>query len=78
MIEPEVAFCDLGGIMDLGESLVKSTIENIFKHCETDLVNLQQWHSRKENKGEEDGDTKVIYVSGLHWIKKIDARLSGN
>ena len=37
MIEPEVAFCDLAGNMDLAEAFVKHLIRDIRTHCAEDL-----------------------------------------
>ncbi len=37
MIEPEMAFCDLNGNMDLGESLIKYLIQFTMDHCAQDL-----------------------------------------
>ena len=37
MIEPEIAFCDLEGDMDLAESFIKYLIEDIVKNCPDDL-----------------------------------------
>ena len=37
MIEPEVAFCDLTGDMDLAESFVKHLIRDAKQHCAADL-----------------------------------------
>jgi asparaginyl-tRNA synthetase len=37
MIEPEVAFCDLGGNMDLAEEFVKYLIRDAKAHCAADL-----------------------------------------
>jgi asparaginyl-tRNA synthetase len=37
MIEPEVAFCDLAGDMDLAESLVKFLVREMLEHHEGDL-----------------------------------------
>jgi asparaginyl-tRNA synthetase len=37
MIEPEMAFCDLRGNMDLGEDLVKSLVGFVMEHCPDDL-----------------------------------------
>ena len=37
MIEPEVAFCDLNGDMDLAEAFVKHLIRDAKEHCATDL-----------------------------------------
>ena len=37
MIEPEMAFCDLNGNMELGESLIKHLIQFTMDHCGQDL-----------------------------------------
>ena len=37
MIEPEMAFCDLNGNMDLAEEIVKYLIRDIREHCPEDL-----------------------------------------
>jgi asparaginyl-tRNA synthetase len=37
MIEPEMAFCDLEGDMDLAEAFIKYLIKDILEHCEEDL-----------------------------------------
>jgi asparaginyl-tRNA synthetase len=38
MIEPEMAFCDLAGDMDLGEAFIKSMAEYALEHCAADLA----------------------------------------
>ena len=37
MIEPEMAFCDLNGNMDLAEELVKYLIADVRKHCSDEM-----------------------------------------
>jgi asparaginyl-tRNA synthetase len=37
MVEPEMAFCDLEGNMDLGEDLVKYLVSYVMKECREDL-----------------------------------------
>lgn len=37
MIEPEIAFCDLNGNMDLAEEFVKGLIRDVREHCAEDL-----------------------------------------
>ncbi len=41
MIEPEVAFCDLDGNMDLAEDFIKYVIQYILENCEDDLAFLE-------------------------------------
>src|SRR5213083_3780 len=38
MIEPEMAFCDLQGDMDLGEEFVKAMARYALAHCPEDLA----------------------------------------
>jgi asparaginyl-tRNA synthetase len=38
MIEPEMAFCDLAGDMDLGEAFVKAMAQHALEHCGEDLA----------------------------------------
>ncbi len=38
MIEPEMAFCDLQGDMDLGEAFIKAMARYALEHCEEDLA----------------------------------------
>jgi len=50
MIEPEVAFCDLEGDMDLAESFIKYVIRFVLKNCLEDLEFLQE-RLLKEEQG---------------------------
>ncbi len=38
MIEPEMAFCDLSGNMDLGEELVRYLISHVLRECSEDMA----------------------------------------
>ncbi|NGX27575.1 MAG: Asparagine--tRNA ligase, partial [Chlamydiae bacterium] len=37
MMEPEMAFCDLDGNMDMAESYIKALIQHLFDHCSEDM-----------------------------------------
>jgi len=43
MIEPEVAFCDLAGDMDLAEALVKFLVREALEHSEGDLAIFEKF-----------------------------------
>ncbi len=43
MIEPEMAFCDLQGDMELAEEMVKALIGDALTHCEDDLKFFNQF-----------------------------------
>ena len=42
MIEPEMAFCDLGGNMNLAEEFLKEVIGDLLEHCGDDLAFFNQ------------------------------------
>ena len=37
MIEPEIAFCDLDGVMDIEEDMLKFIIRYVLEHCEEEI-----------------------------------------
>lgn len=43
MIEPEMAFCDLQGNMDLGEALIKYLTSYVMRECTDDLELFAKW-----------------------------------
>ena len=48
MIEPEVAFMDLDGNMDLAEDFIKSVLTYVLEHCEEDLAFLNERFVQEE------------------------------
>jgi asparaginyl-tRNA synthetase len=47
MIEPEMAFCDLEGNMDLGEELIKYLTSYVMDECAEDLELFAKWVDKK-------------------------------
>ncbi len=47
MIEPEMAFCDLEGNMDLGEDLIKYLTTYVMNECAEDLELFARWVDKK-------------------------------
>ena len=47
MIEPEIAFCDLHGVMDIEEEFLKSVVKYVMEKCESELDFLQKFHGTK-------------------------------
>ena len=47
MIEPEMAFCDLQGNMDLGEELIKYLSAYVIEECAEDLELFAKWVDKK-------------------------------
>lgn len=55
MIEPEMAFCDLDGNMDLAEDFIKYVLNYILENCDEDLAFLEERLLQEEkNKPEKD------------------------
>ena len=50
MIEPEVAFMDLDGNMDLAEDFIKSVLKDVLENCKDDLAFLDQRLTQEEKK----------------------------
>ena len=48
MIEPEMAFCDLDGNMDLAEEFIKFVLGYVLENCEDDLAFLDQRLEQEE------------------------------
>ncbi|TXD49643.1 asparagine--tRNA ligase [Polaribacter sp. IC073] len=48
MIEPEVAFMDLDGNMDLAEDFIKSVLSYVLEHCKEDLAFLDERFTQEE------------------------------
>ena len=43
MIEPEICFCDLEGLMDIEEDMLKSVVAYVLKHCSLEIDFLSQF-----------------------------------
>ena len=72
MIEPEVAFCDLDGNMDLAEDFIKYVLKYILKHCKEDLEFLAE---RQEN---EDKLKPKAERSEMNLLEKLNFVLENN
>ena len=46
MVEPEVAFCDLDGIAELGEEFLKYIFTYVLSHCGDDLAFFNRWYDQ--------------------------------
>lgn len=43
MVEPEMAFCDLQGDMEVAEDFVRSVIQYVLENCQDDMKFFDQW-----------------------------------
>ena len=56
MIEPEMAFCDLNGLMDIEEDMLKSVVSMVLDKCRSEIKMLDQF----VEKGLEEKLTKLV------------------
>jgi len=43
MIEPEIAFCDLDGLMDIEEDMLKFVVRYVLDKCDTEITFFDKW-----------------------------------
>ena len=72
MIEPEVAFLDLDGNMDLAEDFIKYVLKYALDHCKDDLLFLEQ-RLIEEEKSKPQSEKSEMTLT-----KKIDFVLNNN
>ena len=68
MIEPEVAFMDLDGNMDLAEDFIKSVIKDILKNCEDDLAFLDQRLTQEEKSKPQAERSEMSLLEKLRFV----------
>ena len=66
MIEPEMAFCDLNGNMDLAEEFIKSVLKKILLKCGKDLKFLDDRHTKEQK------NKPLLERSEMGLIEKIN------
>ena len=74
MIEPEMAFCDLNGNMDLGEDLVKYLTAYVMDECTEDLELFAKWVDKNlmatlENTAKSDYE-RLSYREAMEILQK--------
>ena len=74
MVEPEMAFCDLTGNMDIGEKLIKNTVARILKNCDEDISLFARFVDKKLNKTlqniVESDFVRITYDDAVSILKK--------
>ena len=68
MIEPEVAFIDLDGNMDLAEDFIKSVLSYALKHCKDDLEFLDQRFAQEEKAKPQQQRSELGLLEKLHFV----------
>jgi asparaginyl-tRNA synthetase len=70
MIEPEVAFCDLQGNMDLVEDFIKYIIEYVLTHCKDDLKFLEERLLKEEASLPKLERSEMSLIEKLNFVTK--------
>jgi asparaginyl-tRNA synthetase len=68
MIEPEVAFMDLDGNMDLAEDFIKSVLRYILENCQDDLAFLDQRLTNEEKNLPQAQRSPMSLLEKLHFV----------
>lgn len=68
MIEPEVAFCDLDGNMDLAEDFIKSILTYVLDNCQDDLAFLEKRLLDEEKTKPQNERSEMALIEKLRFI----------
>lgn len=68
MIEPEMAFCDLDGNMDLAEDFVKYLMKYVLEHCKDDLDFLSSRQENEEKNKPQDERSEMSLLDKLRFV----------
>ncbi|MBZ9629938.1 asparagine--tRNA ligase [Salegentibacter sp. LM13S] len=68
MIEPEVAFCDLDGNMDLAEDFIKYVLKYILENCQDDLEFLDKRFKTEEDAKPKADRSEMGLLDKLHFV----------
>ncbi len=78
MIEPEIAFCDLNGLMDVEEDMVKYIVKYVIDNCKTEMEFFDKYVEvgllDKLNKLLKSKFTRVTYEEVIETLKKADIK----
>lgn len=76
MIEPEIAFCDLEGLMDIEEDMLKFVVKTVLKKCPDELAfldkNVQNGLIEKLEKLVASKFTRISHHDVIDILKKAD------
>ncbi|HSP11906.1 MAG TPA: asparagine--tRNA ligase [Salegentibacter sp.] len=68
MIEPEVAFCDLDGNMDLAEDFIKYVLKYVLENCKDDLAFLEERLQNEDKSKPENERSDMNLLEKLHFV----------
>ena len=68
MIEPEIAFCDLDGNMDLAEDFIKYVLNYVLENCKDDLEFLDNRLENEEKTKPQDERSEMSLLNKLKFV----------
>ncbi|MCF6349273.1 MAG: asparagine--tRNA ligase [Flavobacteriaceae bacterium] len=68
MIEPEVAFMDLNGNMDLAEDFIKAVIKYVLENCKDDLTFLDERFTKEESTKPAQQRSEMSLLEKLNFV----------
>ncbi len=78
MIEPEIAFCDLNGLMDIEEEMLKFIVQYVLEKCPDEIDFCNQFVSKglkeKLTKLVEAKFTRITHHEAVDILKKADVK----
>ena len=78
MIEPEVAFCDLEGIMDIEEEMLKYVVKSVLENCKEELEFCDKFIEKglldKLNKLVSSKFVRIDHKDVIDILKKADVK----
>ena len=78
MIEPEIAFCDLNGLMDVEEEMLKFVVKYVLEKCNTEIEFFNKWVEpelkEKLEKLVNSKFTRITHHDVVDILKKADVK----
>ena len=78
MIEPEISFCDLEGLMDIEEDMIKFIVKYVLDKCSTEIEFLDKWVENglkdKLTKLINSKFTRISHKEVIDILKKADVK----
>ena len=78
MIEPEIAFCDLNGLMDIEEDMLKYVVKYVLDRCNTEIEFFDKWVEpglkEKLTKLVNSKFTRISHHDVIDILKKADIK----
>ncbi len=78
MIEPEIAFCDLNGLMDIEEDMLKYIVKYVLNHCSEEISFLDEFVEKglkeKLTKLIDSKFVRITHHEAIDILKKADVK----